>query len=385
VSDARATFDRYHEKVIDQTLPFSPPPADCAQIVFGKCDDYAHLAELLTMLPLSNIRVMRQALWLMDDLAPLLTKRHADTVQLIRDHVLMLTAFVRDESLQVDVSKLPEISILEFYYDQRDEADESTKTLFKHLQEWGFESIDSDQFIISRLKHGVCNIQSLESTLDEIDRKYSQKDVRVQYEAMWSLYRQNFQSTEQEVIAAFTAFLDSYSGWLSDDEFSQCKSVIQNLGSSCNSIWNDDFLKYHIPSANLKRLAIFEKQTSNQELLAAIHVRQDLLQRGMTIIGTMKKFMNDSGWNPDMVEFLVQQPIDTYCQEILSSNEPKLLRYLVAFGESWRSAGASERQVVQKLVEALEIVAKKSDLHRIRSHWVLDEVRPRASEGSTAT
>ncbi len=376
--DSRTTFDRYHEKVFDQTVPFSPPPSDCAQIVFGQIQDYQHLADILTALPLSNIRVMRQALWLMDDLQSLLSNRHQDTVQLVRDHILMLTAFVRDESLGVDVDKLPKGSLLEFYVDQRDESDEPTKALFKRLREWGFESIDADPFVIDLLKHGECDDRLFAAVLDEVDRKYGQKDVRTKYEAMWSLYSGNFQSSKDEVLATFVAFMEHYSGWLGDKEFDHCQSVVRSLGGECKASWQDAFVRQHIVSADLKRLAVLETRTSNPELIDAIRARRDELQRGMTIIGTMKTVVDDSGWNPDMVTYLLQQPADSYREAILASSEPKLLRYLVGFGDSWKSAGAGERQVVQRLIEALEVIAKTSALHGMRAKWVLDEIRPRA-------
>jgi hypothetical protein len=199
---------------------------------------------------------------------------------------------------------------------------------------------------------------------------------------MWSLYSSNFQSSSSDVIKAFSTFLDSFPGWLSDKEFQKCTSIVNKLGGQCKPDWQREFLMHHIPAADLRRLSVLEKQTTEPELLAMIRARREEIERDMTIVGTMKSVVERSGWSPDMVSYLMEQPVEDYCQEILASDEDKLLRCLVSFGQSWRSAGDGERKVVQKLVEALEIVAKESDLHRMRAQWIIDKLRPHNSSSA---
>jgi hypothetical protein len=382
--EGRSTYDLYHEKVIDQVLPYAPPPEACVKIVFGSLPDCDHLAELAGLMSLVNIRVLRQACWLMEDVGPDLVDRHPDTIQLVRDHIFMLTAFIREESLGVDVSKLPRDDLLQYYNSERDEKDESTKALHSKLRAWGYESSDCDAAILDLLRDGSSDRNALRAVLDAMDQKYGQKHVRSLYENMWRLYSGNFTSTADAVLKAFCDFLDQYAGWLSEKDLEQCVNVVTTLGGTPRPAWQDVFVKHHIARADIKLLAKLEARTQNQEVRQLIDARRLDLERGMTIFGTMKQVVVDSGWNPDMVAYLQQYSAEEYAEALVREDDPIALRYISQFADSWANAAAGEREVVARLAEALEIIKRQSPLHSIRAEWILRDLRGKVRQTGEA-
>lgn len=373
--DNRTAFVHYHEKVIDQTAPFSPPPNECAQIVFSGCEDINHLAQILVRLPLSNIRIIRLAAWLMEDVTPLLNDRLPETIRIVREHILMLTAFARDKSFQIDVNRVASWSIADVYLE--DNSSDEASTLSKRLLELGYVHSEVDNLIIALIHDGICNTEAFSRELDNIDSQFRRHEVTAQLNAAWSQFNGNFVADTEQVLTAFGKLLDMHAGHLSAHDYDQCIRVVVKLGGVIEPQWQDSYITCNIDSADLKGLSAFEKQTKTSSILKRIQARRETLQGGMTIYGTIKSIVEQSGWNPDMVEFLKDKPLEEYKREFLASTDKDLLHNLFGFARLWgRTEKEDERSIAQKMAAALDLIAKDSELNSMRVQGILDQISP---------
>lgn len=373
--EAKEIFNRYHEKIIDKTVPFSPPPAECAQVVFGACPDIECLTRLLVRLPLANIRIIRQASWIMEYFKPYLEGRLEETVRIVRDHILLLTAFIRDKENHIDVEKLSKWSPIAMYLGEKKDDKEYTEQS-KRLMELDYEHTGVDRFIIDMLRDGVCDRDALKVELDEMDDHFKHREMLSRQHEMWALFNGNFKAEPEQILAGFCEFLDQYSGQLSAHDLQQCLSLVEKIGGTVKAGWKDAYVLQNLPNADLNKVAELEQQASDPTTIEAIKERRNLLQREMSIYGTIKAVVDRQGWNPDMVEYLVQQPVDAYKQEIMSEADQSLLHNLYAFGRMWKSSGEKEQKVVQKMADALDMIASTSEVNRLRVQWILGEIRP---------
>lgn len=365
------TFDRYREKVIDETISYTPAVEDNTRLIFGDNSSSTQIIEVFQRLDISNIRVMQQVAWVIEHFAPHFSSLEPAIKQQFREHIILLTSFFHIPEMGIDVNHLPRKSIMEYYF-QKDEKDPEQKHEMEVARRYGYEIQEYDHIIVDYLKHGCCDEDRLRSLLQEVNSHEQKEQISTKFSNMWIPYNRSFKANTSEVLESIETFLDKHAANLSFSQLWDILKMTDALGARWKRRkWLDAWIAPRIQGSNLEGLCDLAKHCHSKKLKTNIRIRENELKQTISIAKLMTKVVEDSGWNPEIVRQLGSFRVDDFRRELRNHDDADFLATVQQFCESWKGSGPEERAVEKKVEDALLRIAKKNKLNEMRVRMII--------------
>ena len=367
-SDAEV-FKKYREKIIDETISFTPSIEDNARLIFGSSQSSRCVVDVFKRLGISNLRVIQQAAWAVDHFTPLLGSLEPSIQQQFQEQIVLLTAFFHIPMLGIDVNSLPRNTLMEHLFNRLDDKSPEHKQEMEMARRYKYAIQEYDCLIVDYLKDGRCDQDRLETLLDEANVNERQGQIQAKFQAMWLPYNRSFKANTREVLNAFSTFLDQHASQLGFSQLLALFPLIDDMGGrSKRRKWLDAWITPQIGRSSLKGLRTLEKHCHSARLKREIKKREKEIKQSISIHVIMSGVVAQSGWGPEQVKKLGSCDVNDFKKEFLVYDGDNFLALIHEFCNMWRNSHQEEQAVVQRIEKALLSIAKRSklDMRRVR-------------------
>ena len=374
--DDQTELKKYREKIVHLEVAFAPSVQNNFKLIFN--DDQVSLLEIFKSLNCNNIRVMQRVKWNLD-----FFKGYYYSQKYLKEafekKIAILTCLYYSFSDQMEMDNLSK-----FYYTfylKRD-SDE-IKAKFNLLDRAGYSPEDFDDLILKFLKDGYCNEEAIKNTLDAVNQKYLHANISEKNRTMWNLYHSNFKLTQSEYLKKHLDFIKKHLEELSLYDVIMALDFFKKLDGSVDTseLIDKSIDRVICPETKLNDLHLnrlpFSEEIKGKILKNFYQKHQEVC----TIREVLNRFSGDSFNGVDDVLLLEKFSGEDFYNWLISNESSYLLdslkKFFIMFGNEKNEKVAG---VVEKIRKALDIIARRSELDRLR---VGDIVGLQLSENET--
>lgn len=370
----RADFDSYFEKVVDGTLTFAPTAAEAAAIAIeGRGKSKKRLADNVTRLGISNIRVIRKIMRAVDHVRPAL--RAFDSAVLVQaEQSLALfgwSVYQPDEA--------PPTSFIENWNTYtRLLADE--KAAAPEQERWaailglyGFSNCDEfDLCLLDGVRSGVFDLKKIKLLGAALDREAKTNAEKGSISAAWMPYRESFDDDGETFVDGLIRAVRMHAKTMGPARFDGIASLVRKLRNDAEAdALVDLYLEHHAAEErsfyNVADNHAFEAVT-DPGLVRKLTERFDAMAPSFDIEDVLKEYARVEILDEQRREFLSKQPVDEFARVFRTTKGKQLPDFVNACLSSDRIINASpeERLISSKAKEALEVIGKENPLNAER-------------------
>ena len=377
-------FNRYREKIIDETISYTPEVADNTRLFFGGDASSSQYVEVFRRLEVSNIRVMQQVAWAVEHFAPLFLTLEPVIRQQFREHIILLATFFHIPSLGIDVAKLPRDSVMEYFFKKEEDKSAERKREMDRVRRYRYEIQEYDHIIVDYLRDGRCDEDRLRILLEEANNNERQGQIYTKFQALWNPYNRSFAANATDVLSAFTIFLNNYAAQLSFSQLWEVLRLTDALGArSQRRKWIDAWIAPRISRSTIKGLRDLAGHCRSKRLKHKIREQEKRLRRKTSLLSLITKVVDVKGWSPETVGQLDSFRTEDFRRAFLKHDEEHFLSALHEFCEMWKQSGVEEKAVEKKIEDALLSIAKTSRLNQMRVRLIIPWAFPANSGGAS--
>jgi hypothetical protein len=358
----------YREKVIDESIHYDPSVEDNVRLIYGTSPHVDFFIDLFRLLDLKNIRVMKQAQWAVEYFTPFLEGLLPALQSQILQHVVFLSAFFHERSLNVSLRELALLSDEDHVFNAAAKQDARLEELQRVIQQYRFYPQDYDSIIADYIENGSCDEKRFQEELRKANEREQRSQVTEKLRAHWELYRANFQVQDADLISRYRSFLDEAAGSLSEREFDQAVKLLQDCGyAGSTDGWRDAFIMGHLADFSVAELQKWLPLASAEAPKAQIRARQEQVRAARTMSDLFHGILNGH-WGEEEVSLLDSYTTEEFYEWMRTSNEPDLLQTVWQLCRHFTAAGvgSKEQSIKEKVCEALRRLATVSKINEMR-------------------
>ena len=364
----KAALQKYREKVVDEEISYEPSVEDNVRLIYGSSPHVDFYIDLFKLLDLKNIRVMQQTQWAVEYFAPFLEGILPSLQTQVLQHVVYLSAFFHERSLNVSLRELALLSDEDHVFNAAAKHEERLKELERLISQYRFYPQDYDSFIADYIENGSCDEKRFQGELSKANEREQRSQVVEKLRVLWQYYTANLQTQDAELIEKFQSFLDQYAGDLAERDFAAITRFLKDIGYKGGfDHWQDAFITGHLADFRAAELETWLPFASTEALKMQIRERQEAIRAARTIPYLLHGIMNGH-WSEDEVALLDSYGVNQFYEWLRTSPDPELLTSARQLCRHFSAAGvgSAEQSIKAKLFEALRKLATESKSNEIR-------------------
>ena len=389
--DEKAEFQRFSEKVIDQSFRFVPNATESAAIAFGIHDDLGlQLREACTELGIVNIRVMSKIDRYARELRNLLSAVDPEIIKgVMRSLVVIVWTIISPEgegapSLSYLMGKRRKQSLGFEKIETTVEEDKLGVTLSKY----GFTHCDDfDLVMIDDVNNGYFNEEKLLSGINAYLIDAQNARARAVFDAAWAPFHASFDDNADEVASSIFNGCINKIEHLTPMNLSSAVAVLKDIGRPEQALdLLDRFMKARSGENIFDLKDVFGSEVRDPDVRKAFNAqRKERAPKTPSPYEAAKRIYK-GGWSSRDEEALAALSTHDFVQ--LFKSERGTDRSVLIFGclEFRKIGNATERQkaISRSAEQALIKIGQESLLnaHRLKMYNVEVSSNPNAEEAS---
>ncbi|HFI7922457.1 TPA: P-loop NTPase fold protein [Escherichia coli] len=381
---AQQQFLEYREKIIDVEIKYDPTPEKNLRKVFYETDpDFLLLKNLVNDLNIKNIRILnkiKSSLVIFRDVLKLAEDKVRES---FINRLVLFSVVYYFGVPSVDYASFKEsiknIHAFDYMLDDKDEKEEVNSVYsFVNSLDVIYERAESafDDDIDFYLKNGYVSSESnILNIIKEKNEQYRDNRVLCEVYKIWDVFRNSFKDNESEFIFQIERVINDSLLRIPIGQFVGLINVLIKLDRDCNNIieaYADAFVNKDNAYAtfNSLRVEIF----GNEEL--GFRIEKKLKDRNPDDYNLDKIIKKIAGgrFNHSDVNILNSFSKDDYVNWILSCDQDalNLVEETMLKFKGMQHPTDEQKSITDKAIEALEEVASKSTLNKLRVNKILN-------------
>lgn len=377
------TFDRYLEKVVDQSIEFKPTPAESVALALDQNDELQNaLGEICEKLEIVNIRLIRR-IWrfachvkdALSDFDAGVLKQALQTLA-----VFGWCIFERDQAPSLDYVR--EYSRFSGIFDNNQGPNETEARWNAILDSAGFAGVDDfDNVLIDGLVAGAFDLDRLRREARILHDQYINSEARAGIQKPWTLFGGSLADDEPEIIQEFIASVESFAEFMSVSDINSVMVMLRDLDQGVSA---DECLEKFLTANAGKSRAFFQlsshhpiRQRIDPALAAAFENELETRPVERDPAEVLMNIERRSGWNPEDLEFLAslsEEKIYDIIRAAKGDNLHDMIRSATRFVAS-DSGPAAYGEFGEKARNVMRRISRESRLNRFRlSPYLPDEL-----------
>jgi hypothetical protein len=204
--EEKKQLNKYHEKVIDSSLLFSPTPKDCVEITLPKAiGTIASLSKHCVSLGISNIRIIKKIERLVVLVDPLLTKYDAAVLEQAVQTLALFGWAYYGRATESDESFFS--YVLKHHGNQwfgppsPEQLSEGEKQWADLLDSYGFTNADDfDLVLLDAVRNGFIDVERLRLHANQLDQKHKAAHSDKALNDAWAVVHDSFDDNEDQAV-----------------------------------------------------------------------------------------------------------------------------------------------------------------------------------------
>ncbi|MFM6201103.1 MAG: hypothetical protein ACKPE1_18525, partial [Dolichospermum sp.] len=376
--DSQTALETYREKVIDKEFNLNPTVDENLDVIFK---DYPQIEiidvikEVFKKAGTNNIRVIRKTKWLIDEFIPLMK----DWEESLRHQIIRNIIVINLEKLDTEFrNKFPSIKDII-----------STLSIQLFFQKLFIPLEELDEIIIQVVDTSLSQSTELEFIKKgdilnkrEIKNKTLQKLDELSNHLYRFKYQNSFADNEQEIANGILGFMEENHLQLSLSQFRNIETFASMLGLDID-IYEKSLLEQILKETSelddlfeLRNTVTYPYLGQRNLLIKYPDLAASLNEKineyyqtlDINITTALQNIINDDSYSKssgiqEYIEFLKSRSVNEYCEWLTEGHPelPKMVKWLLKPGYEPAS---------QNLEKAICILAKKSELNKIRAKYL---------------
>lgn len=370
----KKTFKEYREKIVDLELKYDPVVKDNFDCVFSKgYSGYEYIFNVSNRLNIRNIRILKKIRNVINSFDPLLS----DADNLVRNefvlHATLLcwSYYSHSDDLSYEEFRLllRDKSWLSFTSEKESEYSSAEKLYASLASSLNFRKSVFDDEIDFFIKNGyVRNNDEFRGLINLKNNEVKVSKLEERIKQAWSIYHGSFLDNKEAFIDALVSILDNELNDVDIRSFDSMISILQDFNYPIDS--------YVEKYSNLLGATRDFSDTRSRMILRDIRsasLREkinELIESGKnhTIDEVAETLMKSNGWNPDVIDYLSQVPVNEFV-DWMKSNPIELIdkiRYGLLKFSNMQSSDPKYSSITENVTAALRIIASENDFNRFR-------------------
>jgi hypothetical protein len=368
--DAKKSFDKHLEKVVDASLVYQPTALEAAKIGFPEQDELSKdLAERCTSLGITNIRVMKRIIRFAKDLQPLLQEYEKD-VAIATRVALVLFCWANDQPEEApSIDFLKSKSIDQFGLGENNEVQPKEAAWHALLESYGYTWTDEfDLEILRSIQRGFFDPDEIKKYASALSAKVQATKADGSFEQAWRLYHDSFANNKDEVLDTLHAsFMKNYM-YITPTNLNGTVRLFKELGRPDQAA---EMLAHYMANRNEEREFYDLREDhfgsiTDPDVRAAFEAKyaQTEEKRDIrTILINLK-----DGWRDDDLSALASMPVSEYKKKFEETSGQELRRILSGVFQFDRIVNATPQmlEIAKRARLALREIGGESDINRRR-------------------
>ena len=364
-------YDKFREKVVDIELELVPSLNECSSLICTKSNPAHDLLEVYAhRLKVINIRILRKAKNLVDQLFPLLQKYHQNVSDIVIKSVVLMTWCAFD-------SKAPSIDFVFklgtdlFGYGDDVELSQEQQFWRSQLNDYDFYRAGHlDAVIASAVRAGFIVEQDFVEIADKLNAEIVANQGKDSLSAIWSLYRGSFDDNKDDLVSGMRDKTLENLIYINPADLDSVVRLLKELGE--NDIATelmDTFITTRADEINLFDLKeIFPSDLRDDELRTKFDNHYKLALSKKTARETLERIAGTSGWNDEDIHILASTAVEDFIEIFKTTRGDRLFSYVRKCVMFCRISNPDEKMkvVCERTTAALRAIASESDLNKLR-------------------
>ena len=376
--EARKSFERNLEKVVDVSLVYKPTPAESVKIGLPVSDETSKLVgEKCIALGIANIRVIKRIKRLVDEVEPLL-KEFDDDVFKITVAALVLFSWSHDQP-----DEAPSIEYLlgktedKFGLGRETEVSGKEAAWNALLEAYGYLWTDDlDVELIESVRNGFYEPEKLKQRAKELHDRVIATKADDSFDKAWRAYHDSFANNEAEVLDTMYASFMKHYKYITPANLNGTVRLFKDLGRSDQAA---EMLKFYVHN-RLEDHAFFDLDESafgshidDPDVRAAFKEKSAKVEEKRDFAAMLMQLKD--GWSDEILQQLSTAPIEEYAKVFRSHEGADLRRILSGTFQFDNISNATDRmlEIANRARAALKVIGTESAINarRVRRFGVV--------------
>lgn len=372
--DGLEDYIKYREKVIDVELRFEPTAFESAEIAFNTdTESGKKLSELTQKLDIKNIRVLKKIERLINIILPLAADYEPEIENQVR-HSLTLFSWCY---YCANDGAPPLEFVTNFGYDVwglggEKEEDENKKLWSNLVSSYEYQHTDElDLVLAEAVKTGYIEKERFKKEASKKNEQIQASKSEGSFRETWGLYHNSFDDNKEELITNLYQNFKKNAKNITPTNLNGTVRLFKELGEKGKA---SEIIDFYIQQRKTER-EIFNMRENNffgdirdDEIIRRFNNEYQASVTLKSAADVLKRIAGKNGWNPEDELALANTSINDYYRLFKSEKGEHLSSYIytcLKFGQ-FSNASDQQKEIANRVTEALKIIAAESELNKLR-------------------
>lgn len=369
-------YKKYHEKVVDIALKFTPSAAECAAIALDRESDmYVTLCECIEKLNITNIRILKKIERIVNLAQP---HFHGYEDEIKRQFIHSLTLFTWCHFSAAN-SEVPTLDFVTNFGSDVYDFDESDDDSHEHkqwktlLHNYGYRYADElDRVLAEAVRCGYFIDERVKQEVMKNNEQIIAKKSDNSFTEAWGLYHNSFENNQNEVIKGLYESFKHNARYISPDNLNGTVRLFRDLGESEKA---SELIDFYISTRN-NEIDLFNPDeykffdcNPDEEILSKFNKAYLKLAKTENAKQVLERISGKNGWNTEDEVILANTSVDEYYNLFKTEKGPHLSSYVrtcLKFGQISGSNNEKRLEIMKRTQDALQKIAGESEINRRR-------------------
>jgi dephospho-CoA kinase len=372
--DARKEFSQYGEKLIDLEVEFERTPEEAFSCVFDEDDEFSNsLFEGVRQLEIRNVRIIQRLKRLSQKLKPYLDECEPQTRKTaLKTLVLLVWCYYGEEEQSPSMEHLQDHGRVYSQLTGEELTDDEGGEWAELLRDYGYAAFeDLDRVLLNLIEKGYLTQEELQQQIDKIDEQARSQEARNKLREAWSLYRNSFESNEEEFVSELTQAVHNTLDYISIVNLDNAVEMLRTLRRDEAA---EDLIEAYVSrhrdepaKLDLDEIA-WSRDVEDQQLREKLNAAVEEVKEEKSLTEVLKRVSSGSSWGGSDKAFVAQASSDEYYKSLKHLQGEELhnsVEWCLSQGEL-SNADEQDERIYRKASMALLRIAKESELNRVR-------------------
>lgn len=375
--EAKKTFEKNLEKVVDASVVYEPTSADSVNIAIADTDDTRRqVVERCVTLGITNIRVIKRIWRFVEAIKPLLSGYDEEVLKTAVSSVVLFS-WSHDQPEEAPPHAFLRSINEQTFGLERQEALPPTEVAWNSvLEAYGYMWTDDfDLALMEGICDGYFDPDRIKAAAQPVHEKVIATKADGSFEAAWRLYHDSFADNQNDVLDEILASFMKNFNYISPTNLNGTVSLFKDLGRPEQAkIMLDHYMANRKENRAFFDLTenLFGNMVDDPDVRAAFNEKAAQVEENRDIPAMMLSIKD--GWDDSRLRALAATPIEEYRKIFKAYSGAELRRMLANVFQFDRIANASEemKEISRRAREALKLIGAESPInaHRVRRFGV---------------
>lgn len=376
----KAEFQKYHEKVVDASIRFSPTAQECVEIALaGDSEVIAQLKENCLMFGISNIRLIKRIERASNEIADLLKEFDKQVLKQAVQTITLLAWSIYAPENAPSLEFLKKRRSMEAFADKKNgKVSEKEGAWNALLDASHFSRMDEFDFVLlDGVRDGFFDPIRVRKEGAKLQAQIVASKKENSFRAAWAKYHDSFDNNQEDVLDALKTSLSQGVEHVTPGNLNGTVMLFKALGRTDEAkVLIEEYVSKRGDCRELFDLRnfVFGEDVTDPDVIKAFNDKCATFTTKRSVAEILVQIARVNGWNPEDLTDLSALPVEGYVEmfkRFRGSDLRKVINASLQFG-NFANATPEMTEISRRAREALCRIGLESPINarRVKAYGV---------------